>query len=124
MSIITKTIGALMAAFGVFMFARSKAKHVTGLFPGLIGLLLVGLGFAGKHEAAAGKATAAAAGVAVAGLLVPLQGLLYPGLFPATAPEGPPHPDRRLAQAGTALLSALYLGLLAGAAIARRVGRR
>lgn len=124
MSIITKAFGALMTAFGGVMFARSKAKHVTGLFPSVIGLLLVGLGFASEDDAAADKATAAAAGVAAAGLLVPLQGLLYPGLFPATAPDGSPHPDRRLAQAGTALLSALYLLLVAGMTIARRVGGR
>jgi hypothetical protein len=121
MSIITQAIGALMAAFGVFMFARSKARHITGLFPALIGLLLVALGFAGKQDL--GKAAPAAAGVAAVGLLVPVQGMLYPGLFPATAPDGQPHPDRRLAQAGTALLSGLYLVLAAGAALARRLGR-
>lgn len=121
MSIVTQAFGALMTAFGVFMFARSRARHITGLFPALIGLMLVGLGAAGKKEP--GKAAAAAAGVATAGLLVPVQGLVYPGLFPATAPDGQPHPDRRLAQGGTALLSGLYLFLVAGAALARRPGR-
>jgi hypothetical protein len=121
MSIVTQAIGALMAAFGVFMFARSKARHITGLFPTVIGLLLVGLGFASKNGSS--KATVAAAGVATAGLLVPVQGLVYPDLFPATAPGRQPHPDRRLAQAGTALLSGLYLVLAAGAALARRLGR-
>jgi hypothetical protein len=49
--------------------------------------------------------------------------MLYPGLFPATAPDGQPHPDRRLAQAGTALLSGLYLVLVAGFTVARRLMR-
>lgn len=109
MSIFTQVSGALMTAFGVFMFVRSRAKHITGLFPTVIGLLLLALGSAGRDEARADKAAAAAAGVAAVGLAVPLQGLLYPGLFAATAPDGQPHPDRRLAQAGAALVSASYL---------------
>ena len=119
MSIITQAFGALMAAFGVFMFTRSKVKHITGLFPAAIGLALVLLGFAGKNGS--GKATAAAAGVAAVGLLVPVQGIVYPGLFPATTPDGQPHPDRRTAQAGAALLSGLYLALAAGITLVRRL---
>lgn len=119
MSILTTVVGALMTVFGGAMFVRSKAKHVTGLFPAVIGLLLVALGFAGKNGSS--KATVAAAGVAAAGLLVPVQGLVYPDLFPATAADGQPHPDRRLAQAGTALLSGVYLVLVAGFTAARRL---
>jgi hypothetical protein len=112
-----------MTVFGGVMFVRSKAKHVTGLFPIVIGLLLTGLGTAGAAQVKTGKTTAAAAGVAATGLLVPLQGLLYPSLFPATAPDGQAHPDRRLTQAGTALLSGIYLVLVAGAKLARRLMR-
>lgn len=124
MAIFTQASGALMSAFGIFMFVRSRAKHITGLFPAVIGLLWLGLGSARQNADPADKASAAAAAVAVVGLAVPLQGMLYPGLFPATAPDGQPHPDRRLAQAGTALISALYLLVVAGAAIVRRVSRR
>jgi hypothetical protein len=53
-------------------------------------------------------ATKAAAGVSLLGILIPLQGLIFPGIFKVTSPDGLPHPDRRLAQAGTALLCGIY----------------
>jgi hypothetical protein len=109
MSNLTKAFGWALIAFGVFAFVRSKHRHVTGLFPSLIGLVIVALGFASENEAQAPAATRAAAGVSLVGVLVPLQGILFPGLFKATAPDGQRHPDRLLAQAGTAFLCGIYL---------------
>lgn len=108
MSTLTKAFGWALTAFGIFAFIRSKHRHVTGLFPSLIGLLMVVLGFTSENPSREAAATRAAAGVSLLGILIPLQGLILPSLFTATAPDGEPHPDRRLAQTGTALLCGIY----------------
>lgn len=109
MSTITKAFGWALSAFGLLAYLRSEHRHVTGLFPSLIGLLILVLGFASEKEDQAAAATRAAAGVSLVGVLVPLQGIAFPGLFKATAPDGQPHPNRLLSQVGTALLSGIYL---------------
>jgi len=109
MSTLTKAFGWALTAFGVFAFVRSKHRHPTGLFPSLIGLLLVALGFAGESNNRPRAAAGAAAGVALIGLLVPVQGIAFPGMFKSTTPDDQPHPDRLLAQVGTALLCGIYL---------------
>ena len=109
MSSITKAFGWALTAFGVFVVVRSKQRHITGLFPSLIGLLLVAFGFASEKESQASAATAAAGVVSLVGVLVPIQGIAFPGLFPSTATDDLPHPDRRIAQAGTALLCSICL---------------
>lgn len=109
MSTLTKAFGWALTAFGILAFARSKHRHATGLFPSVIGLLMVALGFASENAAQAPAATRAAAAVSLFGVLIPVQGLFFPGLFKATAPDGQPHSERRLAQVGTALLCGIYL---------------
>ena len=122
MSSITKAFGWALTAFGVFAFVRSKQRHITGLFPSLIGLLLVALGFASEKESQATAATAAAGVVSLVGVLVPVQGIAFPGLFPSTAPDDQPHLDRRIAQAGTALLCGIYLLFAASARLLNKRG--
>ncbi len=122
MSSITKAFGWALTAFGVFVVVRSKQRHITGLFPGLIGLLLVAFGFASEKESQASAATAAAGVVALAGVLVPVQGIAFPDLFPSTAADDQPHPDRRVAQAGTALLCGIYLLFAVSARLLKKRG--
>ena len=122
MSSITKAFGWALTAFGVFAFVRSKQRHITGLFPSLIGLLLVALGFASEKESQATAATAAAGVVSLVGVLVPVQGIAFPGLFPSTAPDDKPHLDRRIAQAGTALLCGIYLLFALSARLMKKRG--
>jgi len=109
MSNITKAFGWALMAFGVVQFFLSKHKHITGLFPSLIGGLLVALGFAAKDERLEKAAVLAAGGVALVGVAVPTQSLVAPGLFPSTAAPAEPYPQRRLVQGVTVLLCALYL---------------
>ena len=88
----------------------------------LIGLLLVALGFASEKESQATAATAAAGVVSLVGVLVPVQGIAFPGLFPSTAPDDQPHLDRRIAQAGTALLCGIYLLFALSARLMKKRG--
>lgn len=122
MSTLTKAFGWALTAFGVFAFVRSKHRHPTGLFPSLIGLLLVVLGFASETNNRARAAESAAAGVALMGVLVPIQGIAFPGIFKSTKQDDQPHPERLLAQAGTALLCGIYLLFALGAQLSARRG--
>jgi hypothetical protein len=122
MSTITKAFGWALTIFGVFAFVRSKRRHPTGLFPSLIGLLLLILGFTSDDDQRAAAATRAASAVSVVGVLVPVQGIAFPSLFKSTAPDQQPHPDRMLAQIGTALLCGIYLLFALGARLSVKRG--
>lgn len=104
---VSTIFGLALSLFGVRQYVSSPSKHVTGLFPTLIGALLVVFGLVGSNPTRTKAATRLSLGAAVAGMLIAGQGLLFPQLFKATA-DAAEHPQRRATQFGTAVLCGVY----------------
>lgn len=104
---VSTIFGLALSLFGIRQYVSSPSKHITGLFPTLIGGLLVVFGLAGSDPARTRTATRLSLGAAVAGMLIAGQGLLFPQLFKVTA-DGAEHPHRHATQFGTAVLCGVY----------------
>lgn len=108
---ITMAIGAVLSLLGLGAYAKTSHRHITVLFPALVGVPMLLLGLAAGKEERAADAMHAATGVSALGLLVSLQGLLRPQLFRATAEGREEHPTRTAVQAATAGLCAGHQAL-------------
>lgn len=107
MAQVTTIFGLALSLFGARQYIGSPNKHITALFPTLVGALMAAFGLLGAKPSRTKLATGLSLGAAVAGMLIAAQGLLFPQLFKSTA-DGANHPQRRATQFGMAVLCGIY----------------
>lgn len=117
---ITVIFSLLYIALGLAGFFLTGAAHKTALIPAVIGVVLLVLGLLGGKENLRMHVMHAALLVGLLALLGTARGLLkLPAAFDGTAER----PGAVFAQAATAVLSILYLGLGVRSFIAARRAR-
>jgi hypothetical protein len=122
MPIISIVAGLLLAVIGIAGFMATGRTHVTALIPFALGDVLVCMGALTLIRPAWRKHTMhVAATVALLGGLGSIGGIIKLGRWLAgTAPE---HPTAVLAQAGTAVVCAIFLVFAVRSFIAARRAR-